>query len=87
MGDAMSSAILRLFKHSREVLTPSPTLVTPLDGGTSRRASLQGEELLVFDASFRDDIRLFCTRPPVSPGITYNNGHGTSLKSVIVRRP
>ena len=49
MGDAMSSAILQLFKHSHEVLTPGRTTLTPLDGGTSKRASLQGEELLVFD--------------------------------------
>ena len=70
MGDAVSSAILRLFKYSREVLTPGPTIPAPLDGGTSKRASLQGEELPVFVASFRDDSRFFCTwsRPPVSKG-------------------
>ena len=58
MGDALSGAILRLFKFSRE-RHPVPGIVAETDTCT-KILRLSGQQALVPDVSFRDDLRLFC---------------------------
>ena len=65
MGDALSGAILRLFKFSREHGTTADA--HGYEGTCTKLVQLHGHPLLVFDVSFRDDLRLFCTWPKTSP--------------------
>ena len=58
MGDALSGAILRLFKFSRE-RHEIPGIVAETDTCT-KILHLSGLQVLVLDVSFRDDLRLFC---------------------------
>jgi len=61
MGDALSCAILRLFKWKRERSTSqaeqSDTIRFP--GCRSQLALIKGVQVWVLDVSFRDDVRIF----------------------------
>ncbi|CAK9000907.1 unnamed protein product, partial [Durusdinium trenchii] len=62
MGDALSGAVLRLFKWSREA---AQLPVEEADTVCFRRSCSQlvhlcGCNMLVLDVSFRDDLRMFC---------------------------
>ena len=62
MGDALSGAVLRLFKWGRlRVSSPREQQDTAdLSGTCVKLARIRSCNVLVLDISFRDDIRLFC---------------------------
>ena len=62
MGDALSGAVLRLLKWSREsARRPWEEVDTVrLRCSCSKLVHLNGSNMLVLDVSFRDDLRMFC---------------------------
>ena len=62
MGDALSGAVLRLFKWSREAaqLPVEKADTVCFRRSCSKLVHLCGCNMLVLDVSFRDDLRMFC---------------------------
>ena len=62
MGDALSGAVLRLFKWRRESLCASHEAADTVSfpGTCCKHVLVKGVNILVLDVSYRDDIRLFC---------------------------
>ena len=62
MGDALSGAVLRLFKWSREAaqLPVEEADTVCFRRSCSKLVHLCGCNMLVLDVSFRDDLRMFC---------------------------
>ena len=70
MGDALSGAVLRLFKWERESSQrPMENKDTvSMRSSCSKLVHFNGSNMLVLDVSFRDDLRMFCIWGG-SPGI------------------
>ena len=62
MGDALSGAVLRLFKWERESSQrPMANKDTvSVRSSCSKLVHFNGSNMLVLDVSFRDDLRMFC---------------------------
>lgn len=61
MGDALSGAILRLFKWDQESSRPVENEDTvSMRNSCSKLVHLNGSNMLVLDVSFRDDLRMSC---------------------------
>ena len=71
MGDALSGAVLRLFKwewdSSQRPMEYKDTV--SMRSSCSKLVHLNGSNMLVLDVSFRDDLRTFCIWDGTSSGI------------------